>query len=117
MRSRMVVVETLYHATDDESKSIPHRYSRKLKSDEEPFVRTMRLTETWVPLERGWLGECSALHLAAKGGTVEVSFGDMEADCRIPSGETNRYSPVALSSIHLRCSTGTCKCTVTLLPE
>jgi len=61
-RSRLVLVETIYHQSPTEQpKSVDGSFSKELKGDEQVYgPRRMRLTEDWVPLDAGWIKDDGA---------------------------------------------------------
>lgn len=63
MKSRITVVETVFFEDGQGGKPVSgeSRWSKLLDSDEQPFVRRMKVSEHWKPLEVGWLSACSML--------------------------------------------------------
>lgn len=64
---RLTIVQSIYYSIprEDVKGPSPLRFSRWLDTDEQPYARTMKLTEVWIPLDLGWLREkaCSYLYL------------------------------------------------------
>jgi hypothetical protein len=57
---RLVVVETVYHQPPQGSpQAAESRWLRTLASDEQPYVRRVKIGEAWQPLDHGWLAVCS----------------------------------------------------------
>lgn len=60
--STLTIVQNIYHQQEGmQPIHVESRISRKLSSDEQPYVRQLKVGEIWTPLETGWLGECSIL--------------------------------------------------------
>lgn len=141
--ARIVVVEQIYfQSTDNMPVQTEHRFVRQLKSDEQPYVRRMKIGTEWQPLECGWIDECSMLLIeheapnwqvmptaeerkAVNDRIVEIALYNstmfdpsaIVPDWYIPVGESFRGSPVALENIYLRCTEGETRIKVTLFPS
>ncbi len=59
MKSRLAIVETIYHQAPGESPTSlpPLRSSWWLQSDEQPYLRELTVGEEWTKLDTGWIGE------------------------------------------------------------
>lgn len=103
IRSRIVVVETLYHQPMDGSSptSVDNRYGRMLETDEQPYTRLMKIDGIWRELDPGWLkaqvetGAVGMLLLRNeekdKDAIVEVAFGTPPVVfSSLPPGESLR---------------------------
>lgn len=56
MKSRMVVVENVYHQVPgEEPQSITSRYTRWLNDDEQTYTRKTKANLSWAPLDFGWI--------------------------------------------------------------
>lgn len=55
--ARLTVVGTVYFQPQgDEAMSVGNPFSRQLSTDEQPYVRTLRIGEEWVDISKGsWL--------------------------------------------------------------
>lgn len=82
-RPRVTVVEQAYYQSpDDQPRCVETRYSQDLASDEQPYLRLMKVTEEWKPVDHGWIEEASLLILTneeGRIGTVIPSRADLEA--------------------------------------
>ena len=110
---RIVVVEHLHHIEPNNSEPVTanHRFLRWLDTDEQPYVRKQKVTQSQVPLDHGWLTECSLLSIHnpipiyEKNPEVEVKESDQKKIievsidlgggasatlCHIPPGESMR---------------------------
>jgi|SRR5580692_6621507 hypothetical protein len=121
--ARLVVVEQVYHQDGCESASVEPSYSEELTTDEQRFSRRMTVGGAAVPLETGWLTECSLLVLwnrtgrgrpviptakqveTDKAAVVEVRFGGGDP-ALLSVGESLRVRPAELSGVSLRCRLG-----------
>ena len=80
--SRLTVVEHVYHEpSDDAGTNTQRSFSRKLKTNEQPFVRKTKAGSDWRPLATGsWLEDSSMLVLSNDEGGFQ----------RIPTPEEKR---------------------------
>lgn len=55
--NRLTIVDRVYHqpADEDPRDESPPPYQIELHSEEEPYTRVMKLTNSWQPLDLGWL--------------------------------------------------------------
>ncbi len=135
--SRITVVGQACHQGED-GQIMPagRQFSRRLQTDEQPFVRRGRAGEDWQPLPTGWLSQAGFLVLTndegvgmqvqpteaerrdAAGKILEVSScdGDPGAAWLVPPGEEFRGTPADLAKVRLRCRSGECRYTLTLFP-
>lgn len=61
---RITVVETVYHQGVNESPThYSFRFSRELKSDEQPYTRRADIGEGWATLDTGWVRNPAVLLL------------------------------------------------------
>src|SRR5262245_44095540 len=61
-RPAVIVLDNVYYrAPHEEPVGTPHRWHHFLTSDEQPYVRKVRLDERWVKLDRGWIAQSSQL--------------------------------------------------------
>jgi hypothetical protein len=139
MRSRLIVVEHIYHqAINEQPVGVEARYTRHLMTNEQPYRRKITVREDWQPLDHGWLGACSALHIkneAAQYQMVPTPEEQREDDARIVElasgtnpvetgnswlilpGETFRGQPKNLMQLYLRCQRGTATCWLMIFPK
>lgn len=70
-RPRVTVVEQAYYQSpDDQPRVVETRYTQDLQSDEQPYLRVMKLTEEWKPIDCGWIEDASLLILTNEEGRV-----------------------------------------------
>jgi hypothetical protein len=78
-KSRIVVKETVYfQPSGDGPISVENGWSAWLATDEQPYCRRMKVEESWVPLDMGWLEDCSLIHLHNPAPTFQVNPTDEE---------------------------------------
>ena len=136
-RANLVVVEQVYHqAVDGEPVISEQRYTRWLASEEQPYVRRLKVGERRQALDVGWIKTAALLTLANQG---EGSFGGGQpsperkaelasravevgqASSNLPfaivrPGESLRFEPVDVLALWVRCQAGETRATVTLIP-
>jgi len=132
-QARLTVVETVYHQTIDEDPTeVDSRYSRLLKSDEQPFVRRCKATETpqGIPQEC-WLTKASMVTIRNLEGVYPgpVLPSQEEKDeiaglviivndlWIVPPGETFRGTPKDLSKVTVSCLQGAARYLLNVFPE
>jgi hypothetical protein len=55
------VLQIYYQAPGDDAVAITVRHLKKLKSDEQPYERKLKVSKNWLPLEFGWIKEPSLI--------------------------------------------------------
>lgn len=136
----MTVLETVYHqAPGDEPTVFQAPFGCALASDESPCVRPkVSVGEDWQPLDGLWLSAASQLVLRNEEGkfsggrptpeqvkdvtarVVEVGVvcGDVVVPfSEIPPGESQRYRPLDLAALCVRCRQGKALITVAAFPQ
>jgi hypothetical protein len=139
---RLGVVETVYlQRPGGQPVSVESRFSRRLLSDEQPYLRQFKVGPEWTLLDRGWLTECSCLVLSNEEGRfhqvqptpeerdaalrkvveVGVCFNDDMRDliyrfAVVRPLESGRFEPADLAAIRIRCLDGPAKVSLTLFP-
>lgn len=136
-KARLTVVDTVYYQSQEmPAISAESRFSRLLETlEEQPYVRRMKVSEEWAPLDCGWLNECSMLMLVNEEGRgldkiptqeeqklinkriIEVRFGSEDVEWLIPPGESLRGYPINPKLMWIRCQTGQAKLTINLFPR
>ncbi len=123
-KSRMCVVDTLYHQAPNESPTgADSRFYRWLDQDEQPYgPRVVKVGPDWAPLDCGWLDEASMVLLECRQG-AELEIGTSAVvDSPVPfavvrRGESARFEPYNLSCLRVRSTDGEAKYAVTIIPE
>lgn len=145
LRTRMVVVETIYYQPVNSPPSVllgeTSRYARELLTDEDPYKRRKVASDQWEPLELGWTDRPSlvllrndeghfneqptaAERVEMEGRQIWITFAsvlvlghpDKEHLTLLP-GETQRFTPARASEIRLRGAVPGVRYTLCLLPE
>lgn len=136
-KARLTVVDTVYYQSPEmQATSAESRFSRPLDTlDEQPYIRRMKVTEEWAPLDCGWLNECSMLMLVNEEGkglekipteeekteiskrVIEVRFGSETVEWLILPGESLRGYPINPKLMFIRCRNGCAKLTINLFPR
>lgn len=138
VKDRLSVVEAVYHTPfGKDPVSTESRFSRWLETDEQPYVRRIKVGPEWRQLDAGWLAAASMLLVANEEGLdqtrqptqaelaasvarvvlVGVWAGGEVVPCfRVPPGESMRAEPVSLGAIRLRCEAGEARCVITIYP-
>ena len=63
-RGRVVVAETVYHQYGDaQPTAVEKPFSYAVSSDEEPYRRTLKVTQEWQQLDTGWLDASTVARL------------------------------------------------------
>lgn len=142
IRSRLTVVESIYHQTTGEQPSaVLTRFSRDLESDEQPYVRRRRkATPEWQPVDYGWVESPAMVviqnderrllraratnptdeeRLAAEAKVIELRFADSSHSpvWLILPGETMRGSPSPGASLRVRCLAGEAQYNLFVYPK
>jgi hypothetical protein len=131
--ARLVVVEQVHHQERGASPtSLDTRYSVELSSDEQLYVRRLGVNEELARIDFGWAKEPAMLVLrherpvrsvhpsaeeaAADGARrVEVLVGD-RAFAVVRPGCSLRLEPSAGAELNVRCTQGSAKCTLMVVP-
>lgn len=136
----LTVVENVYHRpSGEEATCVESRFSRKLKTINQVYVRHCKATEEWQPLDTGWLDGCSALHIQNRAGTdlqviptdeeremiirqiLEVSYCTSPDDAwLVYPGESMRASPRRVKDLQVRLvhrQSGEVRFNICLIPE
>lgn len=140
-KARIGVVSLVYHQqTGSEPVSVESRFSRWLESDEQPYLRKLTIKEEWTALDGGWLKEVGEVFLRNDEGKFQVQPTDEERAAvmarvveiavvepvvkqrlfvfgRIRPLESLQFEPHDLTSLRLRCVSGTARCTLALFPR
>ena len=70
-RPRVTVVEQAYYQSpDDQPRCVETRYSQDLETDEQPYLRLMKVPGEWTKLDCGWIEEASLLILTNEEGRI-----------------------------------------------
>lgn len=146
LKSRLIVVESVYHQHfGAEPESFDSRYSRWLDVVEQVYKRELTITEDWQLLDHGWIKNASLLLVSniegkallrnpteqersdLKSHVVElgVAIAGPEGEARyirsfsyIPPGESTRLcNPLPLNDLRLRCSSGSARCQILIVPN
>ncbi len=124
-QARITTVEWInYQPPEGKTLPIETRCCDNLASDEQPYVRQMKLTSAWKPLDTGWIEPedgASLLVLKNEGEhLVEITCvpgADALTDWVLPTGRTMRVFPADLTRIRLRSIADGGRCTVYLFPK
>ena len=142
-RDTLTVVETVYHQpAGEEPTAVSVQYVRPLETQEQPYVRKIRVGEQWQPLDLGWIEqpgmiwltndegrglqvnptpeeraaiEAKVICLVTKVVNAGVLAGILAEDdfsWEVPPGESFRGRPTCAKRVWLRCRSGTAKATI-----
>lgn len=120
---RMTVVETICHQLAGQNPvSYGRPFTRKLKSEEAPYSRPMKIGEEWKLLDCGWVPDVGMMLLTNEekgvGMIIEVSQTiDFSNPFLVFPQESLRGTPNDARRIWIRSRRGICKYTLTLIPE
>lgn len=82
-RPRVTVVEQAYYQSpDDQPRVVETRCTQDLTTDEQPYLRLMKVTEEWHRIDHGWIEDASWMIVSneeGRVGTVIPSREDQEA--------------------------------------
>jgi hypothetical protein len=133
--ARVTVTQTVTHMTRERQVSWESMFGRMISTEEQPFVRNSKVGEQWMPLETGWLKDCSCLVLVNEEGklgdtyptleekkvtaakVIELGWAEDTACWLVPPGESFRGSPADLGKLRIRCQRGEAKYTLVLVPK
>lgn len=139
--SRLTIAETVYHQPGDgDSTSFGKPFNRILKTDEQPYVRTLTVGEEWVDISIGcWLKEASQLIIhnvenrtklvqwtpeekeLASRRYVELGIqvgAEVIVISRIPpGGESSRLSDPPIDIFRVRSVLGSAKIVIAMVPS
>lgn len=138
--ARIVVTGYVYHQPATEQPfSVNLGFSRQLESDEQPWIRKIKIGEEWQPLDPGWVKEVALLVLVNDEGEhrfqrvpteqekqdmkdriVELGYlspAQAKPNWLIPPGENFRGMPVDLASLRVRCRRGEARCVLYLFSK
>jgi hypothetical protein len=108
-----------HQETGKAATSVPHRFSRDLPTDEEPYRRRVTATPEWVPLETGHISTAVQLvirNLETDSEKVVRLGGGSGRTILIFPGESCRFQPDDLGDWLICCDSGTAKCNLVLIP-
>lgn len=140
---RIVVVESVYHQPfGAEASAVESRFTRRLKTVEQVYVRQSSVGEEWQPLDHGWIKECGMLVVQNnEGRALQVNLADDERealskkvleiaylvpkDLTAPAagrflilpGESIRVHPSPIEKLHVRSQSGIARFTVNAFPR
>ena len=131
--TRLTVIETVYYQlSNSQPMSVPVRFTRQIKTDEQPWVRKIQVGENWQPIDKGWIKNCSMLMLVNEEGsglqkvpTEEerrdisarvVLIGNDSFCVRVRPGESCRIEPDDFLDANLICMQGKARCTLYIFP-
>jgi hypothetical protein len=133
MAARLVVVEQVHHQEQGSAPvSLDTRYTVELSSDEEPYVRRLNVGEETARLDFGWAKDPAMLVLrherpvrsvhpgaeeaaADEARRVVLLVGD-RAFAAVRPGCSLRMEPTAGAELNVRCTQGSAKCTIMVVP-
>jgi hypothetical protein len=131
--ARLVVVEQVHHQEQGaEPTSLDTRYSLELSSEEQPYLRRLSIGEELSRMDFGWTREPVLLVLrherlvravhpseaeraADEARRVVLLVGD-RAFAEVRPGSSLRFEPSAGAELNVRCTQGTAKCTIMVVP-
>ncbi|MFA5056488.1 MAG: hypothetical protein WC485_00105 [Opitutaceae bacterium] len=137
-RNRVTIVEHVYHQRQGgEPVEFVTRCSRKLNSDEQPYIRELLITEKWMALDCGWVNNPGLLLIRNKEGDtpgkiptpaeaselaqriIQVAFdaNDSDASWLIMPGESMRAVPRNASRLSIRSLHGNIRASLCLMPR
>lgn len=132
---QLTVVEHVYHQPAGEQPTgIETRFSRHLKTQEQPYCRRLLIGEDWVALDHGWVNEASHMvvqnmegrftqvnptdeqckEVAAR--VIELGYQNAKGYWLIGPGESLRGQPNVLDGLMLRCQQGKAQVTINVFP-
>lgn len=132
---RITVVGNVYHTSNENGiTDFPMRFGRHLKTNEQPYVRRLNLSEQWVLLDMGWLDACSLVCIENRTvkydgqtrptftkdatGTVELSYTKEEGQSfLIPPGEAYPCVPSDAAKLYIRSRKGNAAISLQVVPE
>lgn len=70
-RPRVTVVEQAYYQSpDDQPRVVETRCSQDLLTDEQPYLRLMKVTEEWHRIDHGWIEDASWMIVSNEEGRI-----------------------------------------------
>lgn len=116
-RPRFVIQERIYWQVDGQTSELAGKpYSRWLKSDDQPYKRSLPVgSEEWTPVETGWVKEIGLLVLRNQDEKETITVSLNGVLCWLFPNESMRLVPktgVILQAI----ATGKCRVEVICIP-
>lgn len=139
--ARIAVVESVYHQqTGEKPTQTESRFSRLLRTTEQPYSRKVRATHEWLALDCGWVTvagmvvivneegkftqtiptnerRTEALKKVLQLGIATDDLGRALPVARILPGESCRFHPEDVKKLRIRSLSGDTRYTITLFPE
>lgn len=134
--ARLTVVEHIYYQGVDcngKDHSVSLNFSQDVVSDEQPYVRELKVTADWRQLDRGWIKGCGMMVLenpktalaliqlavipTSEWVPVTELLKTMEPAFTLRPGRSLRAEPEEIDRLFVRCPSGETKVNLTLYPE
>ena len=138
----LTVVETIYHHAHDGTNplDVDSRYSIIVTSDQEPYDRTLKVGEEWIPLrdKHNWIEVGTPIAMLAVGNPngkfpfvlpteeerkaeeakiLELKYEGTDIPfTEIPVGQNCRFKPIDFEKIQIRCRAGKAKFDLSVFP-
>ena len=122
LRDRLTVVCSVYHQPfGEQPQAFESRFSRALRSNEQPYDHRLTVGSEWVPLDCGWIHDAGMLLLFNEAGrnlrqypseeeqqrlaeqVIELRYINQPDGWLIPPGESLRAYPAASDRLEIRC--------------
>lgn len=118
MPGQFVVVEQLYyHEPFSEPVGASTKFVRPTTDEKAPYVRSVKVGESAVKLDTGWVEQAMCVSLENVGKKkLEVSFGHTTV-LLIEPGESARFQPIDLQGVEVRADGGETRYTVRVYPR
>lgn len=141
--ARLTVVESIYYQQSGQQ-PVQHdcQHYENVYSDEQPYLRNLKIGSDWQPIDHGWLTSWGLLLVSNEEGkgllTVPTLEEQEEINSRvlqlgialdstndikkvqllstIPPGRSMRWYPENLLNLRLRCQHGKARCRISLFP-
>lgn len=138
--SRITVVETVAHQPGEgQPTSSESRFTRPLRSNEEVWRKTLKVSEEWVKVEWGWVEKVGMLVIHNEEGknrqvyptddeaktqasriieiaTQRQEYQIIQAFAQVFPGESSRFHPVKDIDYYVRCKSGQVRCLLIVFP-
>jgi hypothetical protein len=135
-RDTITVVQTVYHQpAGEEPTAVTLQYVRPLETSEQPYVRKIKVGESWQPLDLGWIEQPGMILLVNDEGkftqTIPTPEERAEAEAKVvevglgsppwlipPQGSfLGMSSGIGRRLVNLRCQKGTARVTIHVYPR
>ena len=133
-RDTLTVVETVYHQpAGEEPTAVSVQFVRPLETQEQPYVRKIKVGEQWQPLDLGWVEQPGMILLVndegkftqvnptdeerAEAESKVIAVGNDSGSWLVYPGSCFRGEAAPFSDVAVRCKSGVARATIHVYPR